>query len=446
MSTINEQTFICEYDKTESSVCAGEIFYKELNGQKYCIFHYPSEDKKDDFDRALDKRLNAKDFNFRGFWFPDIFLLNEYEFDSKANFNHTIFNKDVSLTNCIFTESEFLRAQFKGKADFTGSIFRTTSDFSFTTFDQNTQFNGTNFEGVTHFYEAIFNSITSFNESVFYERADFSKAYFNAEMNFTHTCFIKTADFNQVSVKDQVKFIGGESKQIFQLDLNLQHARTASSDCIYFHSVKLAPAWFINIDSTGFVFINIEWQNTKEQAIEFRRNYYSKPNASYASVIHMLAIAYRQLAINAEKNHRYEEASGFRYRSMDLQRHSKWNGYAFWGLNWWYWIASGYGERTIRAFIILCVIWIVFAWAYTRVGFNQSDGVNLKNATSQIDVIGKPLEFPRALSYSLAVMSLQKPLPYPSTNLAHSLIALEAILGPLQGALFALAIRRKFMN
>lgn len=41
-------------------------------------------------------------------------------------------------------------------------------------------------------------------------------------------------------------------------------------------------------------------------------------------------------------------------------------------------------------------------------------------------------------------MTLQKPEPRPETTEAQTLVALETVLGPLQAALLALAIRRKF--
>jgi hypothetical protein len=62
------------------------------------------------------------------------------------------------------------------------------------------------------------------------------------------------------------------------------------------------------------------------------------------------------------------------------------------------------------------------------------------------DRVGQPLEVRRALTYSLAVMSLQKPEPKPLTGTAQTLVLLETILGPVQAAFLALAIRRKFMR
>ncbi len=43
-------------------------------------------------------------------------------------------------------------------------------------------------------------------------------------------------------------------------------------------------------------------------------------------------------------------------------------------------------------------------------------------------------------------MTLQKPEPRPKSSAARLAVIICAILGPLQGALLALAVRRKFMR
>ncbi len=52
----------------------------------------------------------------------------------------------------------------------------------------------------------------------------------------------------------------------------------------------------------------------------------------------------------------------------------------------------------------------------------------------------------QALSYSLAAMTRQRWTLPPMQGMVQFLIVLEGILGPLQIALFALALRRKFMK
>jgi hypothetical protein len=85
--------------------------------------------------------------------------------------------------------------------------------------------------------------------------------------------------------------------------------------------------------------------------------------------LRLLAIACRNLAVNAEENHRYEEASRFRYMAMEARRRENWRGFVPWKLSWWYWLASGYGERVLKAFLVLLGIWFVAGLLYSRVGF-----------------------------------------------------------------------------
>ncbi len=105
-------------------------------------------------------------------------------------------------------------------------------------------------------------------------------------------------------------------------------------------------------------------------------------------------------------------------------------------------------ERMLRALVVLLGILFLFALLYHQVGFvrweprlaSEPDAVAAKR-----DKVGAPLECGRALAYSAGVMMLQKPEPRPATPAAQFFVILETILGPVQAALLALAIRRKFM-
>ncbi|MCI0336114.1 MAG: hypothetical protein L0226_00920 [Acidobacteria bacterium] len=127
-----------------------------------------------------------------------------------------------------------------------------------------------------------------------------------------------------------------------------------------------------------------------------------------------MAITYRQLAVNAEENHRYREASRFRYNAFEVQRVEKLNGLVPWRLDWWYWLASGYGESVGRAFVMFIVLIGLFAFGYTKVGFQQEDKISTPviniSAQNQVDSTkktqdakGKPLGKFEALIYSAYV-------------------------------------------
>jgi len=117
-------------------------------------------------------------------------------------------------------------------------------------------------------------------------------------------------------------------------------------------------------------------------------------------------------------------------------------------LDWWYWAASGYGERAGRAIIMLVILILLFGMAYLFVGFSRRDRTSEGNkATTVVDITGAPIRpVLSAFLYSAEVVTLQKPDPKPLTPWARILFTLETIFGPTQLALLALAIRRKFMR
>jgi hypothetical protein len=226
--------------------------------------------------------------------------------------------------------------------------------------------------------------------------------------------------------------------------LDLQFARIKNPEHVSFHTLALRPCWFVNVDARRFNLTNVDWD--WRSITDETGSLQSKGNTSPHR---LLAIACRHLAVNAEDSQRYGEASKFRYMAMDAKRRTEAQGFAFWKLSWWYWLASGYGERAPQALLVLLGILLLSALVYNRVGFARWEprmASESEIATSKRDQVGTPLPLPRALAYSAAVMTFQKPEPRPATTAAQTVVLLETIFGPVQAALLALAIRRKFMR
>jgi len=163
----------------------------------------------------------------------------------------------------------------------------------------------------------------------------------------------------------------------------------------------------------------------------------------------MLELTYRQLAVNAEENNRYEEAANLRYLAMEVARSMRLRKIDWLRLSWWYWLLSGYGERVRRAFVALIIIWLAFAliyWAWSDATWWQSKQQTQIAIEKSEKSVTPRFTFAEALLYSGSVMALQKPEPLPANKRAKLFVLLETILGPVQGALLALAIRRKFMR
>jgi len=415
----SDYTFICGCKEDARSACA-EQPYNKYRGKPYCVFHYPGKEKASDFEKALQVKLDSKDFNFRGVWFPyetpfEGFLFTEEAdftgatFSTIANFKKAKFSKNARFSNATFTEgANYFRADFDALAGFMDAKFIAEADFSYDKFSRGADF-----------------------DSAFGREANFNYATFNGEAYFRYATFKNKVNLRSATFGDHVRF--GQKEFGEHSSLDLQYARIEKPDHVSFDSLTLHPHWFVNVDPRKFDFINIEWKRqTIEQEIDnLRKMMEPTKKKDKLSSYRLLARTYRQLAVNAEENNRYDEASDFRYRSMELWRIDKQHHSFNAMVGCLYWLASGYGERIGKALLVLSAIWVTFAIGYVLTGHIQ---------------IHRWYDIFNAFTYSLGVITLQKPEPKSTGILTSALITLEMILGPLQAALLALAIRRKFMR
>lgn len=148
----------------------------------------------------------------------------------------------------------------------------------------------------------------------------------------------------------------------------------------------------------------------------------------------LLAQACRRLSANAEENREYPLANEFHYWSMDALRKRGWRSLGLIGAL--YWALSGYGVRAARALWVLVSMWAAFAVLYVWV-----DPSEFKDFGQGISYVWQ------ATVYSLLALVRLNPEPRPEEpGMFQFMVGLEGILGPLQIALLALAIRRKVMR
>src|SRR5437016_3677571 len=132
-----ESAFVCDCEEQVRTACAGEPFYREHEGKRYCVLHFPGKEKRAAFVTALKRKLENQDFNFRGVWFPD----------------------DVSFKRLTFTAAaDFSFATFSAAANFRHAKFNATGNFIFATFGSAAEFNATEFSADANFISARFSA------------------------------------------------------------------------------------------------------------------------------------------------------------------------------------------------------------------------------------------------------------------------------------------------
>ncbi|HEX7957833.1 MAG TPA: pentapeptide repeat-containing protein, partial [Pyrinomonadaceae bacterium] len=316
--------FVCDCTERMRSACDGLPFYKKREGKRYCVLHYPGEDKSADFDEALQRKLEAEDFDFRGVWLPDevdfrerIFagpvIFDYATFNALASFDYATFSAKTSFAFATFRAlASFIYATFSEQVCFDAATFSAGANFRGVAFDAGAGFISTTFSARASFDSATFSARASFNSATFSAGADFQHARFRAGASFFYTTFSAEASFRQATFraevnfgsatfKDYVRFAGRDEVPVFgdESSLKLQFARIEKPERFSFHTLTLSPHWFVNVDARKFEFINVKWNWYGRQ---IRRKLGDLRGENALPSYHLMEIACRNLALNAEEN------------------------------------------------------------------------------------------------------------------------------------------------
>jgi uncharacterized protein YjbI with pentapeptide repeats len=424
----------------------------------------------------------------------------------EADFSRARFLSSSSAFNQIV----FKNSKFKKSVSFAKAEFHSLADFSNVSFQnvhfESAMFaNQANFREAAFVEDAFFND-TKFgykdehrirSSQVNFDGATFGK---DSRAFFDDTWFSWHTSFDYVRFDGYVIFKGSQENPVFDTVfeehafwslLKILNATFEKPEKVYFETVRLRPSWLINIGSElrKFNFKNINWtdENGKFITIDGELKNIEKLNKHDSK--RLLSVVFRHLAENAETNNRFEEASTFRRMAMETEWLEKRGKFSNWIANLdaeseklknrfggsteeedrptpptnsfgilrrsgdfiihgLYRITSFYGESWSWAAGVLLTVLVVFAFLYTRVDFyvcppdkpaSQSTAQNLCR-TRTLDVF-------EASRHSLATATFQN-VDYrrPVTGSGETAVLLEKIFAPLQAALLALAIRRKFMR
>ena len=421
----------CACGESARSACAEEPPYGLYEGNQYCVFHFPGEGKTAAFEKALARK---HDYNFQGFRFPCNPRFSNKVFDGPADFSETVFNGPADFMSAVFNkEVKFFKAVFCSGAYFNGAEFCRGASFKQARFNAGANFSETTFKQVI-------------DANLSKKGNDFSYAAFNGELAFLETIFEGPVTFYSATFKNRVRFCGRGDHVMFEgisASLDLQNARVERPEWFSLCNLTARPSWFVYVDPRKFDLANIKWNCSKVEeeiaSLEARK---------VSESLGALETACRRLAVNAEESGEYRDASKLRYMALAAGRRKGWRGVELAILGSVYWVGSGYGERVWQAALMLVAILVVCAALYSQVGFVrlQPKDASESEAPAKPDEFGEPLKMPQALIYSAAVLTFQRPEPPPQTIAAQTVVILETILGSVQAALLALAIRRKFMR
>jgi hypothetical protein len=414
-----------------------------------------------------------------------------------VNFDKAIFEKSVSFNSATFNiQQSFHKTVFKGEADFANShfrkpcsfdgvefyqeanfsfaVFKDVADFNNAKFLGNVRFSQVKFLGQAHFFYALFSKENTFNGATFNDNVFFNFAKFESGSKtfFKQVIFNKAVCcINEAEISGYIHFAGGlkrkfkDQKALDEMEetgffgedsyLDLQNAYIEKPERISFFNLALKPSWFINVDCNKFVFLHCKWYKASGKYIDAQSEIKALIERQVPNPNNLLRQASWKLADNYEESKHFYTASLFRQIANESKRFDYYKWYKFWSLHYWYWLSSFYGESWQRALVVLFVILIGFALIYTQTNFqlcpnNQPFAMSItecKTAAENCKCQNGGLSLKEASAHSISTALFQN-VEYrkPLTIWGEILTYLEKILAPLQAALLALAIRRKFMR
>ncbi|HSK70893.1 MAG TPA: pentapeptide repeat-containing protein [Pyrinomonadaceae bacterium] len=385
---IHDETDPGKKDNIRRNVCRDYPVVNEDGGNYYCLWHNPDKNKAEIFLREFEKRREEGQTDFRSVVFP------------------------ISI-------------------EYTGEL---SGDLNFT--------------GATFYHRVVF-------ENAEINNLNFNEAYFTdiSELVIKNSVCRGKINFDKASIEGKV-FLNGKNERVLFMNpanaLSLKDAQIEKTHWINFRSIRLLPHYFVDVDASKFVFLDCEWRDANEKDFVIAEEIMRPSHKEIAQTCN-------QLAANYEENRHYDESSDFRYGAMEAKRLGYKSTFTkIFNLYWLYKWTSGYGESRLWATFVLLVLIGLFSVFYATDFASFDYGENppkpaetfVGQTCDKMRVIGNPngMTVCDGIVHSLAVASFQRPDPKPNDALTKFLVTLETILVPIQAALLALAIRRKFMR
>lgn len=455
----------CCKSKEYGGWCKNEKIVHTDGDSKYCIFHAPADKKG----------LPIEQFN--ALIYEKIEKLKEdnsaKKINNECNLSGTVFPGDIDFSrfdsSTPLPSISFIGATFNGDTSFESVTICGVARFNEAVFNDVATFYRTTFNDVANFLGATFNSTAYFEEANFSSDVLFGGVAFSSRAIFSRTTFRGKVYFSSAIFKDKVHFVAAtfNSKGYFRHTIfsrvnDWENAKI--SDTIIFERIDLSRSRFLYVDLRNLNIINCKWGKRPLFALLPSLNKYQH-NALYDEAelfdvvdeapvigvkarllrvwkgfkkdlscdterVKLVEDLYRKLKQKYKEEHNDFEVSNWHYAEKEMFRKSS-RLRRFFGVSYLYWLSSGYGERPVRAGIVLLVLVVALSLIFGTV--TKSADVQSFEGFSSLVL--------NALQYA----TFQKDLQYtPSTLWGKWLKMLCQLLLPVQAALFAFALRNKF--
>jgi uncharacterized protein YjbI with pentapeptide repeats len=387
------------------------------------------------------------------------------KFSKEADFSGVTFNLGADFNDAKFSEkSDFKRVSFGTWANFSLSEFGGEANFSGTTFRGKGHFFGTKFKGAAYFFKATFSGNTDFSGATFIW-VNFSEATFNGDGNFFVKTLLNVGDFTKLYLKERVKvkFERVYLNNVSFIDTDLR--RIDFINCIWPKKLTLGIkpsrdvlydelALFSNIkdnDEEGknfFQKVKSRFKGNLFEILKREMSGFKKDIFCDKGKITKVEILYRRLKQKYKEEHNEPEVSNWHYSEKEMYRKVKrLRRMIPFTLSNLYWFSSGYGERPIRAGVVLFLIILTISILSGLAGlspFNKTPPYEIAEIKGGADIMDIQNLWALILNTLQYATFEKEPDFIPKTIYGASLKLAAKILIPLQTALFALAVRNRF--
>ena len=287
--------------------------------------------------------------------------------------------------------------------------------------------------------KAAFSGQADFRRAAFSGQADFREVAFSGDAYFLEVAFSGHAYFERVNFNSRVYFEATTFKEVAFFK------RCSVEKSIYFENIDLVFVSFLDSDPLKINFTNCTWprifgRNVLSDEIRIKEGQESFEKVEYL---------YRKLKQKYKEEYNEPEASNWHYGEKEMFRKKKrlrrLNPISLSNL---YWASSGYGERPLRAGILLILLFAGITLSMSVFGLVAASGKEVFGVKI-IKGFSGLIEWKKF--WLLLLNTIQNVLFIKDTFFKPQTLAGAIILTittnliiPIQVALFVLALRNKF--